>query len=77
MTYLLRQCRFLFRCAELEELLNNIVAKYIGHQAIRSGQYFREHQLLFGRGSPLQLLLYKSRAVLVLGKLDNMIGEVS
>lgn len=76
-TYLLRQCRFLFGRAELEELLNDIVAKHIGHQAVSGSQYLWEHQLLLGRGSPLQFLLYESRAVLVLGKLDNMVGEVS
>lgn len=76
-TYFLGQCGFLFRSAEFEKLLNDVVAEHVGHQVVRGGQYLREHQLLLGRGSPFQLLLYKPGAVLILGELDDVIGQVS
>lgn len=76
-TYFLRQCRFLFGRAELEELLNDIVAEHVRHQAVGGGQYLGKHQLLFRRGRSLQLLLYEPGAVLVLRELDDVIGQVS
>ena len=60
----------------LEELLNHVVAKDIGHQLDGVGLYFSEHLVFLITVGRFQLLLYKARAVLVPAEFDNMIINV-
>ena len=75
--HLVYKLALLIRAPKLEELLDDIVAEHIGHQAVGRGQDLLEDQLLVGRVGPLQLLLGGTRPVLVLGKLDHVVGQVS
>ena len=49
--YLVYKLAFLVSGAKLEELLDDIVAKYVGHQAVGRRQDFLEDQLLLSRSS--------------------------
>ena len=75
--YLLYKLTFLFRRAVLEELLYDVVPEDICHEWVGGGDDLLEDQLLVGRVGPLQLLLDETRPVLVLGKLDHVVGQVS
>ena len=56
----LRQGLLLVGGAELEELLDDVVAEDVGHQAVGRGEDLAEHHRLLLRGRPLQLLLDES-----------------
>ena len=62
----LGQCLLLLGKAKLKELLDDVVAKDIGHQAVGCTQDLTEDHLSFGWSSTLQLLLYEARPMLVL-----------
>ena len=61
----------------LKELLDDIVAKDVSHQAMGRGQNLIEDHLLLGRRGPFQLLLDEPGAMLVLRKLHHMVGQVT
>ena len=67
---------FLFAGSELEELLDDVVAEHVGHEAVGGGEDLLEHELLLGGRGSLQLLLDKPGAVLVLGELHNVVGDL-
>lgn len=73
---LLSQSGLLFRGAELEELLNDVVSENISHEVVRGGENFGENELLLSNCSAFQLLLDEARSVLVLGELHDVIGEI-
>ena len=56
----LRQGLLLVGGAELEELLDDVVAEDVGHQAVGRGEDLAEHHGLLLRGCALQLLLDES-----------------
>ena len=70
------QLRLLLSGAELEELLDHVVAEDIGHQLVGGHQDLLEDELLLSRGGTLQLLLNKPGAVLVLRELHHMVGQL-
>ena len=57
----LSQGLFLIRCAELEELLDDVVAKHVGHQAVGGSQDFTEYHRFLGGCRSLQFLLDKPK----------------
>ena len=57
----LSQRLFLIRRAKLEELLDDVVAKHVGHQAVGGGQDFTEYHRFLGGCSSLQFLLDKPK----------------
>ena len=67
---------FLVSATKLKELLDDIVAKHVGHQAVGRRQDFLEDQLLFSWSCTLQLLLDESGPMLVLAELYNMVGKI-
>ena len=67
---------FLVSATKLKELLDDIVAKHVGHQAVGSRQDFLEDQLLLSWSCTLQLLLDESGPMLVLAELYNMVGKI-
>ena len=74
---LLRQGGLLFRGAELEELLDYIISEHVRHQIVRGGQNLIEDQLFLRGTRPFQFLLDEPRTVLILGELDDVIGQVA
>ena len=75
--HLVYKLALLIRAPKLEELLDDIVAEHVGHQAVGRGQDLLEDQLLLGGSSSLQFLLDESGAVLVLAELYNVVGKIS
>ena len=63
--------------AKLKELLDDIIAKDVCHEAPGRGQDLCEHSLLLYLCCTLQLLLDEARAVLILGELDDVLLQVS
>jgi hypothetical protein len=75
--YLLGEGRLLLRSAELEELLDDVIAKDVGHEGVSGREDLLEHKLLLvGRGS-LQFLLNETRSVLILAELHYVISQVT
>ena len=62
----LSQGLLLLRQAKLKELLDDIVAKHIRHEAVRSSQDLAEDHLALGGSGTLQFLLDEARPMLVL-----------
>jgi hypothetical protein len=60
----------------LEQFLDNIVAKYIGHQLQGIWLYFTKQLLLFVAVGSLELLLDESRSMLVTTEFDNVIVDI-
>lgn len=73
---LLRKTALLLRAAVLKELLDDIVAKDVGHQRERLGQDLVKDHLLVGIQGNLQLLLDEARAVLVHAELHNVMLDI-
>ena len=61
----------------LKELLDDVVAKDVGHQGVRRRQDLVEDHLLFSRSGPLQLLLDEPGAMLVLRELHHVVCQVA
>lgn len=76
-THLLGEGRFLIWSAELEELLDDVVAEDIGHQWVRRGENFLKNELLFAGRGPLKFLLDEAGPVLVLAELDYVVRQVA
>lgn len=71
-SYLLHQLGLLLRSSMLKKLLDNVIAKDIGHEVVSRGQDLVEHCLLLGWNCSLQLLLDESaiyRTIIVIHKL--------
>ena len=68
--------RFLFSCTELEELLYDVISKNIGHKVVGGGENLLEYELLLGGRGALQLLLDEPGTVLVLGELNDVVGDL-
>ena len=75
--YLLYKLTFLFRRAVLEELLYDVVAKDVRHERVAGADDLLEDQLLVCLVCPLKLLLDEARPVLVLRKLNHVVGQVT
>ena len=74
--HLHRKRRLLSLTAVFEELLNNVVAKDIGHELERAGCDLVEHGLFVGTRRSLKFLLNKARSMLISTKFDNMTKDV-
>ena len=74
---LAHQLGLLLGRAKLKELLDHIVAKHVSHELVRSNENLLEDELLLPWGSPLQLLLDKPGAMLVLRELHHVVGQLS
>ena len=61
----------------LKELLDDVVAKDVGHQGVCRRQDLVEDHLFLSRSGTLQLLLDEPGAMLVLGKLHHVVGQVT
>ena len=75
-SHLVYKLALLIGAPELEELLDDIVAEHVGHQAVGRGQDLLEDQLFLSGSRSLQFLLDESGAMLVLTELDNMVGKI-
>ena len=60
-----------------KKLLDDIVAKDVRHERVSRGQNLVEDHFFFGRAGPFQFLLDEPRTVLVLRKLNHVIGQVA
>ena len=73
---MLGQKSFLHLIAVLEELLNNIVAKYICHKLQGVGLYLAEDLVLLVTICSLQFLLNEPRSMLIAAKLNDVLIDV-
>ena len=76
-TELVYELAFLVSSTKLEELLDDVVAKHIGHEAVSRRQNLLEDQLFLVWSRTLQLLLNESGAMLILTKLHNVVGKIA
>lgn len=60
----------------LEELLDDVVSKHVGHQLYRIGLNLPEHLVLFIAVGRLELLLYETRPMLIAAEFNNVIVYV-
>jgi len=67
----------LLRGAVREELLHDVVPEHVRHERVRGGEDLVEHELRVLRSRRLELLLNEPRAVLVAGKLHDVLREVA
>lgn len=74
--HLIRQNLLLRLVTMLKQLLHNIVTEDIGHQLQTVWLDLSEHLLLFVAVGSFQLLLNKTRAMLVATEFDNVIVDV-
>lgn len=74
--HLHREHGLLSLIAVFEELLNNVVAKDIGHELERAGCDLVEHGLFVDTRRSLKFLLNKARSMLISAKFDNMTKDV-
>lgn len=74
--HLIREDLLLGLIAMLKQLLNDVVAKHIGHQLEAVGLYLAEHLLLFVAVGRFQFLLDETRSMLITAKLDHMVVNV-
>lgn len=74
--HLVRQNLLLRLIPMLKQLLDDVVAKDIGHQLQAVGLDLAEHLLLLVAVGSFQFLLDETRAVLVAAKLNHMIVDV-
>jgi hypothetical protein len=77
MLYLLNESSSLFGSPMFEELLDNVVAENIGHQAVGLGGDLREDRALLSRRGSLKLLLDEPGAVLILRELNHVTSQVT
>lgn len=70
--HLFSQNRLLGLITVLKELLQNVIAKNVRHQLQRVRKHFFKHHLLLFAVGRLELLLDKSRTVLIAAKLYNV-----
>jgi hypothetical protein len=74
--HLIRQDLLLRLVSMFKQLLDDIVAKYIGHQLQAIGLNLAKHLLLLVAVGRFQFLLNETRAVLVATKFNNMVVYV-
>ena len=74
--YLNNKLRLLLAGSKFEELLDDVVAEYICHEAVGFGLDLLEYSLLLVGRSPLQLLLNEPGAVLVLRELHDVVCDL-
>ena len=63
--------------SKFEELLDDVVAEHVGHQAVGRGQDLLEDQLLLSGSCSLQFLLDESGSMLVLAEFYNVVGKIA
>lgn len=75
-THLIGQQLFLGLIAVFEELLDDIIPKYISHQLARVRVELAKDLILLIAVGGLQLLLDESRSMLVTAELDDVIVNI-